>query len=162
VILIEYHRFQTRQNVVDVVDSLRIQTRRAGSEGVVFLRIRLIEPLRKIEGGVLLVDIDELKRRPRRDYELNSSTVLTLHGDFDEQANELLSKIETLARSHEGTCLIRNRQWRVANSALKALLEGLLPEKKRVENFEIHHNSEIGPRDHPERGAPASASKALN
>jgi len=118
--------------VVDVVDSLRIQEHDVQDrEAAVFLAHRPYRTTEnRLKGGGLARDIDELKARLEEITSLIRQPLLTLHGDFRvSKANKRF--IENLKRraKHRRQCLIRNRQWRVANSGVKALLEGLLPRK---------------------------------
>jgi two-component system CheB/CheR fusion protein len=132
--------------VLSVLDSLSIQEHEVQDREGRWYSLR-IRPYRtaenKIDGAVvLLVDIDELKRGVDEITRLIRQPLLTLHGDFRvSKANDAFYRKFQMSREEtEGRVLfeIDGQGWRIP--ALKALLEGLLPEKHRVENFEVKHD----------------------
>ncbi len=132
--------------VAEVIDTLRIRERDVQDrDGRWYsLRIRPYQTTEnKIDGAVvMLVDIDELKRGLEEITEMIDQPLLTLHGDLRvNKANEAFCKSFQLEREAiEGRILydVDKGAWNIP--ALKTLIEGVLPEKNRVEDFEIVHS----------------------
>jgi two-component system, chemotaxis family, CheB/CheR fusion protein len=133
------------KRVIEVLDTLRTQEHDVqDSDGRWFsLRIRPYRTTEnKIDGAVvLLVDIDELKRGLEEITGMIRQPLLTLHGDLQvNKANDAFLKTFRLGRDEvEGKTIYEcdKGAWNIP--ALKVFLEGVLPEKHRVENYEIKH-----------------------
>ncbi len=129
--------------VAEVIDMLRIQEHEVQDKEGRWYSLR-VRPYRttenKIDGAViLLVDIDELRRGVDEITSLIRHPLVTLHGDLRvNKANGAFYKEFNLSPSEVDGRLIYDLgdgQWNLP--ALRTLLEGVLPENNRVEDFVI-------------------------
>jgi len=134
------------QRVSEVIDTLKTQEHEVQDRGGRWYSLR-IRPYRtsenKIDGAVLiLVDIDEIKRGLEEVTELVKQPLLTLSGDFHvHRANRAFHEaFRTSPGQIEGTQIydVSQGSWNIPG--LRVLLEGILPEKRRVEDFRIEHD----------------------
>jgi two-component system, chemotaxis family, CheB/CheR fusion protein len=107
------------------------------------LRIRPYRTLEnRIDGAVLvLIDIDEIKQGLAEITSMIRQPILILSGDMRvAEANPAFCQMfRTTREETEGRLIFElgDGQWNIA--PLHTLLEGLLPEKNRVENYKIEH-----------------------
>jgi len=133
------------QKVAEVIETLKVHEREIQDRDGRWYSLR-IRPYRtsdhKIEGAViLLVDIDEIKRGLDEFVELTKQPLMVLRGDLRvEKANEAFYRtFQTTAKETENSPVYQlgNGQWN--NPALRTLLEGVLPEQNRVNDFRVEH-----------------------
>jgi two-component system, chemotaxis family, CheB/CheR fusion protein len=136
--------------VSEVIDSLKIQEHEVQDREGRWYSLR-IRPYRttenKIDGAVLmLVDIDEIKRGLDAFMSLVEQPIVALRGDLRvNRANEAFYKTFGLTRENTEDTLIydlADGKWNAPG--LRNLLEAILPEKNRVENFRVEHNFGAG------------------
>lgn len=129
--------------VSEVIESLRIQEREVQDRDGRWYSLR-VRPYRttenKIDGAVImLVDIDEIKRALEELASVSPQPLLTLSGDLRvTRANEAFySKFATSIPETEGSSVYElcGGAWNIP--ALRTMLEGLLPEKNRVDRYQI-------------------------
>lgn len=134
------------QRVSAVIETLKIQEHELqDNEGRWYsLRIR---PYRtsdnKIDGAVLiLVDINEIRRGLEEISDMVTQPVLILTGDFRlHHANHAFYetyKINPAVAEGMPISEVGQGSWNIPG--LRALLEGVLPEKRRVEEFRLEHD----------------------
>jgi two-component system CheB/CheR fusion protein len=132
--------------VSEVIDTLKTQEHDVQDREGRWYSLR-IRPYRttenKIDGAViLLVDVDEIKRGLTEFMALVHQPLLTLRGDLRvQQANDAFHDVfKTTNRDVENKIIydIQNGAWNLPS--LKNLLEGVLPEKNRVDNFSLDVN----------------------
>jgi two-component system CheB/CheR fusion protein len=138
------------KRVREVIDSLGFQEHEVQDRDGRWYSLR-IRPYRtaenKIDGAVVvLVDINEIKRGLEEILQLVREPLLMLSGDFRVvRANRAFFDFVRLSPEEvEGVSIfeIGHGEWNIPG--LHALLEGVLPEKKRVEDFRIDHQFPTG------------------
>src|SRR5262249_24429899 len=99
----------------------------------------------KIDGAVLiLVDINEIRHSLEEITELVNQPLLLLTGDYRvHRANSAFYETFKLDPAHTNDVSIYKLgrgEWNIP--ALHGLLESVLPDRRRVENFQIEHKFE--------------------
>jgi two-component system CheB/CheR fusion protein len=139
--------------VSEVIDSLKTQEHDVQDREGRWYSLR-IRPYRttenKIDGAViLLVDVDEIKRGLTEFMALVDQPLLTLRGDLRvQQANDAFhDTFKTTSKDVENKVIyeLHDGVWNFA--ALKNLLEGVLPEKNRVEDFPLSIDLPFGKKN---------------
>jgi two-component system CheB/CheR fusion protein len=135
--------------VSEVIDSLKTQEHDVQDREGRWYSLR-IRPYRtsenKIDGAVvLLVDVDEIKQILTEFMQLINQPLITLRGDLRVlQANDAFhDTFRTVASEvdHKLIYELHNGAWAVA--PLKNLLEGVLPDRHRIDGAEVELN--LGP-----------------
>jgi two-component system, chemotaxis family, CheB/CheR fusion protein len=138
--------------VAEVIDSLNMREIEVQDREGHWFSIR-IRPYRtsenKIEGAVIvLVDIGDIRYTLEEITEMSPQPMLILNEEFIvTKANQKFYEYFALGRSEtEGKSILEagHGRWNIA--ALKTLLERLLPENKRIDNYKIEHEFRKGNR----------------